>query len=97
MWSDINDPLPDIFLEFSLTWKENHPDWKYEFWDNDRMNNFVVTHYPEYWDAYNRYPYNVQRWDAIRRRKIICLSDSRQVSYPIRCDASSATKNGSRK
>ena len=30
------------------------------------MNGFVVTHYPEYWDAYNRYPYNVQRWDAIR-------------------------------
>jgi len=39
--SDTNEPLPCIFLEFSQTWKNNHPDWKYEFWDNDRMNNFM--------------------------------------------------------
>ncbi len=30
------------------------------------MTGFVKEYYPQHWEVYNSYPYNVQRWDAIR-------------------------------
>jgi len=66
IWSGIEEPLPDFFRALGETWKEQYPEWKYEFWNNDRMNDFINKFTPEYREAYNRYPYNVQRWDTIR-------------------------------
>lgn len=66
IWSDINDPLPELFMEFSQTWKKHHPEWKYELWNEERMNRFVRDYYPQYREAYFRFPYNIQRWDSIR-------------------------------
>ena len=66
IWSGISEPLPEYFRRFGETWKRDYPDWEHVFWDNDKMNKFVKEHYPHYWDIYNRFPYNVQRWDAIR-------------------------------
>jgi mannosyltransferase OCH1-like enzyme len=66
MWSGIDEPLPDFFRELGETWKEHHPDWKYEFWDNERMNSFVKDNYEDLWDIYNSFQYNIQRWDVIR-------------------------------
>jgi len=66
IWSGIDEPLPEHFRLFGETWKEYHPDWKYEFWDNERMNNFIRKYYPQYWDTYQSFQYNIQRFDAIR-------------------------------
>jgi len=66
IWSGIEDPLPQYYKDFSETWKCDYPDWEYILWDNGKMNSFVLENYPEYWDAYNQFPYNIQRWDAIR-------------------------------
>ena len=66
IWSGIEEPLPSHFKKFGDTWKLYHPEWQYELWDNRRMNDFVQTHYPQYWDTYCRFPYNIQRWDSIR-------------------------------
>ena len=66
IWSGIYEPLPEWFKELGETWKEDYPDWEYMFWDNDKMNGFVKEYYPQHWDIYSRFPYNVQRWDAIR-------------------------------
>ena len=66
IWSGISEPLPEHFRLLGETWKEHYPDWEYEFWDNNKMNQFIQDHYPQYRDIYNRFPYNVQRWDAIR-------------------------------
>jgi mannosyltransferase OCH1-like enzyme len=66
IWSGIDEPLPEHFRLLGETWKEQYPSWQYEFWDNEKMNNFVQKHYPEYVEAYNKFKYNVQRWDAIR-------------------------------
>jgi mannosyltransferase OCH1-like enzyme len=66
IWSGISEPLPECYKLLGETWKEHYPDWEYVFWDNDKMNKFVKEHYPHHWDIYNRFPYNVQRWDAIR-------------------------------
>ena len=66
IWSGVNEPLPNHFKMLGETWKEHHSMWKYEFWDNTRMNNFIHEFYPQYLDTFNSFTYNVQRWDAIR-------------------------------
>ena len=66
IWSGIYEPLPEWFKELGETWKKDYPDWEYIFWNNDKMDAFIQEHYPQHWDIYSRFPYNVQRWDAIR-------------------------------
>ena len=66
IWSDLDRPLPEKFKLLGETWKENHPDWEYIFWDESRMNGFVEEYYPQYLTAYKSLKYNIQRWDAIR-------------------------------
>lgn len=66
MWSGIDGPLPNFFHELGETWKFHHPDWRYEFWDNERMNSFVKENFGNLWNIYNSFQYNIQRWDVIR-------------------------------
>ena len=32
VWEGKSEPLSDFFKEFAQTWKDNYPDWDYEFW-----------------------------------------------------------------
>lgn len=66
IWSGIEEPLPEHFARMAETWKYDYPDWEYRFWDAERMNAFVQECYPQYWEAYSGFRYNVQRWDVIR-------------------------------
>ncbi|MDR1504240.1 MAG: hypothetical protein LBT43_17470 [Prevotella sp.] len=66
IWSGIDEPLPKHFKILGETWKDSHPSWEYIVWDNKKMNAFVQEYYPQYWDIYNAFKYNIQRWDAIR-------------------------------
>ena len=66
IWSDIDRPLPEHFKTLGETWRKSYPDWEYIQWNNDMMNTFIKECYPEYWNIYNEFPYNVQRRDAIR-------------------------------
>ncbi|MDR2954542.1 MAG: hypothetical protein LBV43_05630 [Prevotella sp.] len=66
IWSGIDEPLPNGFRILGNTWKNYHPTWEYILWDNQKMNDFILEYYPQYWEIYNSFHYNVQRWDAIR-------------------------------
>ena len=66
IWSGIDEPLPQFFRLLSETWKKHYPDWEYILWDNHKMNKFILDFYPDYKIIYDKFPYNVQRWDAIR-------------------------------
>ena len=66
IWSGIDGPLPKHFKILGKTWRKTYPDWKYIQWDNKMMNDFIKKEYPQYWDVYTRFHYNIQRWDAIR-------------------------------
>jgi mannosyltransferase OCH1-like enzyme len=66
VWSGIEDPLPESFKELAETWKKHHPAWKYMFWDNKKMNEFIRAFCPAYWEPYYEVKYNIQRWDLIR-------------------------------
>lgn len=66
IWSGIDGPLPDFLKDLGNTWKEHHREWKYELWDHKRINDFVLTYYPQYFSIYEKFPFNIQRWDVIR-------------------------------
>lgn len=60
------EPLPETYKELSQTWKRDYPEWEYILWDKEKMDDFVQSHYPQYWKQYNQFPYPIQRCDAIR-------------------------------
>lgn len=66
IWEGRTEYLSDSYLMLAETWKENHPDWKYEFWDEKRIVDFIYNYYPEMVDIYFDYQYNIQRWHVIR-------------------------------
>ena len=66
IWEGRTEHLHEPFIQISETWKEHHPEWKYEFWDNSRMNDFVYEYYPEMVGIYFGYQYSIQRWHVIR-------------------------------
>lgn len=66
VWSGIDEPLPKTAQTLGDTWKQDYPDWEYKIWNNQMMNDFVQQYYPQYWEIYQKFPYNIQRWDAIR-------------------------------
>lgn len=66
IWSGNDNPLPKVFQVLGDTWKRDYPDWEYRLWDDARMSAFVKKYYPEYEEIYSQFPYNIQRWDAIR-------------------------------
>jgi len=57
---------PANLLNIAETWKENHPGWEYLFWNRQKINDFLESTCPDFLDYYRAYPFNVQRWDAIR-------------------------------
>lgn len=60
------ETLSELYELFGKTWKEQHPDWRYEFWNGERMATFIKDHYPLLANFYFEFPYNIQRWDVIR-------------------------------
>lgn len=66
IWSDKYEPLPSFFLELSQTWKDMHPEWEYIYWDEKMMDDFIKKEYKEFYDIYKSFPFDMQRWDAIR-------------------------------
>jgi mannosyltransferase OCH1-like enzyme len=66
IWSGIDETLPEQYKIWNETWKRDYPDWEYMLWDNEQMETFVKSNYPQYWNIYRRFPYHIQRWDAVR-------------------------------
>lgn len=66
IWDSGIKNLPVPLAKMCKTWREHHPDWVYEFWDTNRINKFIQKEYPQYWNTFCAFTYNIQRWDAIR-------------------------------
>ncbi|GHT32030.1 hypothetical protein FACS189434_02920 [Bacteroidia bacterium] len=58
--------VPAALLKLAETWKEHHPTWEYRFWNKKAIEDFLETEFPDFIPTYRAYPFNVQRWDAIR-------------------------------
>ena len=79
MWEGKDGPQPDLLSDLSQTWKEQHPDWTYIFWNGEKIDAFMAGH-AEYRDVYNSYPYAVQRWDMIRYLILYEYDEQRQLA-----------------
>jgi len=53
-------------LSIAESWKEKMPGWEYRFWNRQNINDFLESTCPDFLPFYHSYPFNVQRWDAIR-------------------------------
>jgi inositol phosphorylceramide mannosyltransferase catalytic subunit len=48
------------------SWLIKNPDWTYICWNLDRCDSLIFTHYPEHREMYEKYPYQIQKCDAVR-------------------------------
>tara|TARA_R100000654_G_C2665295_1_gene125299 strand:+ start:494 stop:1126 length:633 start_codon:yes stop_codon:yes gene_type:complete len=46
--------------------KENNKDWKHILWDDNTLNNFVETNYPQYLEYWNSFPHPFYKIDYAR-------------------------------
>lgn len=48
------------------SWLLKNPNWTYICWNKDKCKDLIKYHYPQHKDMYDRYPYPIQRCDAVR-------------------------------
>ena len=52
--------------KYQDSWITKNPSWKYKCWDNTECRNIMKTFFPEHFEMYDSYPYEIQRCDCIR-------------------------------
>lgn len=58
--------IPEQWQEAVNACREKHPDFRYILWTDEAMEKFMLKYFPQYYDMYMEYPYNIQRCDAFR-------------------------------
>lgn len=64
VYENLSGP-PENLKILSESWKKKNPDWEYMFWTKKEMEN-LLKEFPDFETTYHKFPFNVQRWDAIR-------------------------------
>lgn len=58
--------LPDNFARWSATWRTLNPQFKYMFWDDVTLREFVADKYPKYLKMYDAFDCHIKRVDTVR-------------------------------
>jgi inositol phosphorylceramide mannosyltransferase catalytic subunit len=58
--------LPPLARAVAVNLRLLHPDWEYRFFDDDEVEHFVRTEFPQYHDVFMSFPYRIQRFDFFR-------------------------------
>lgn len=58
--------VPDEWKDAVDSCKNKHKEYKHIIWSHEMMENFVKTEYPDFYDVYMSYTYDIQRCDAFR-------------------------------
>lgn len=61
-----NRNLPPLAKASEANLKLLHPNWEYRFFDDNEVNDFVATEFPEYLSIFNGFPRLIQRFDFFR-------------------------------
>lgn len=48
------------------SWKRMFPDYKYMLWTDEKMDEFMKTEFPAYYEMYQNYRMHINRVDAVR-------------------------------
>lgn len=63
-WRDNN--IPHKWQAARQSCLDLHPDYEYKLWTDASSDEFIQQHYPQLANTYQKYPYVIQRADAIR-------------------------------
>jgi len=63
-WKDNN--IPEKLKMYQDTIKKYNPEYKYLFFTDIDINNFIQKEYPQYWDKFNGFPQKIQKIDFFR-------------------------------
>jgi mannosyltransferase OCH1-like enzyme len=63
-WKD--DNIPPHYVPWVESWKQNHPEWKFQLWTDEMNMNFIEKNACNFLDIYKSYPHTIQRVDAVR-------------------------------
>jgi len=59
--------IPPVFRqEWRESWQELNPAWEYRFWTDAGIDEFVRTHYPDFYPIFLDYDVPIKRVDAFR-------------------------------
>ena len=58
--------VPDEWKDAVESCKNKHKEYNHIIWSHEMMENFVKTEYPDFYDVYMSYTYDIQRCDAFR-------------------------------
>eukprot|EP00056_Hartaetosiga_gracilis_P016107 m.3870 g.3870 ORF g.3870 m.3870 type:complete len:371 (+) comp3756_c0_seq1:16-1128(+) len=58
--------LPKEWASTPMLWNETHPEWSYQYWDDDRNRNFIKKNFPWFLEQFDAYPNGIQRADSVR-------------------------------
>lgn len=48
------------------SWVTNNPNWLYYCWNYENCEKLIKTYYPQHLEMYKKYPYLIQKCDAVR-------------------------------
>ena len=66
IWFQGEDNIPKKYPNYSKSWKEMNPKFKYIFWDGEKMEKLIKEKYPWFLKRYNEYPNMIQRIDSAK-------------------------------
>lgn len=67
MWLDDNNrKMPDKYLVNLKTFKESNPDWKTMFWDNNKIDELLLSHFSNYREKFWKLKRTIIKCDVAR-------------------------------
>ena len=60
------DDFPDLYKMCHYVVKELHPDFEYRLYDDDDIDFFVKSNFPEYYDSFSKLPRMIMKIDMFR-------------------------------
>lgn len=61
-----NKTIPDKWKDTIPGWRKLMPGWKIVLWTDEDNRKYIQEKHPYFLETYDRFPYNIQRADAIR-------------------------------
>ena len=58
--------IPNKYISDITSVRKFNKDYKFIFFTDNDINDFIIDNYPEYYDTYNRLPVKIQKFDFFR-------------------------------
>ncbi|KAI5456643.1 nucleotide-diphospho-sugar transferase [Mariannaea sp. PMI_226] len=60
------DLIPDQWIHSQKSCKDAYSEFEYKLWTDDSAREFIAAEYPWFVETWDKYPFNIQRADALR-------------------------------